>query len=279
MARWTTWLACAAATAAGCKDPRAMGDLKKLLPEVSFADLKVDRIDFEGLDAKIVLHVKNPYPLGLDLAQASWKLGLAGSPFLDGTNDKGLSVPANDIGKLRLPFSLKFADAFRVVAGSDGLEQLPYTFDADLGFDTPIGEVSIPFAHQGELPALHLPTVSLTALRVGGIDLARQTASIELDLRLQSDQPSPLAFDAFDYDLRLAGQHVADGQARIGAVDGTKDVTLPIDLQLVSIGTAIVDILRGNEPVSVRLQADATVDTPFGAVPLTVDRTADLTPR
>ncbi|MEZ4235443.1 MAG: LEA type 2 family protein [Myxococcota bacterium] len=277
--RWWTLVSVGLLGLAGCTDPKSMKDLKKLLPEVTFQDLKVDHIDFQGLDAKIVLDVKNPYPVGLDLSEASWKLGLSGSPFLDGTNDKGLSVEANDTGKLRLPFSLQFEDAFRVVTQSQGLEQLPYTFDADLGFDTPIGNVNIPFAHQGDLPALHVPKVSLTSLRVGGIDLAHQTASVEVGLKLQSDQPSALSFDTFGYDLLLAGKHVADGQTKIGAVEGVKEVTLPVDIKLLEVGSAIVNILQSHDPVNVRLKADAQVGTPFGAVPFAVDQTASLTPR
>jgi hypothetical protein len=263
----------------GCKQLPNMRDLKDLLPEVHFDELKVDDIDFQKLEARFVLDVTNPYPVELDLAETSWKLGLAGSPFLDGTNEKGTLISASETSKVRIPFTMRWTDAFAVVSQARASDTLPYTLDADLGFDSPVGRVDVPLHREGDMPALHAPKLSLKGLRVAGLDLGRQTATIEVDLGLDSDQPSALTFEAFQYGLKLAGHDVASGTAQVGAVQDNKTVTLPADIRLVALGEAVVDALTQKKPVKVRLTGDASVGTPFGVVPFDFDESADLTPR
>lgn len=261
---------------AGCKQLPKMPDLKEVLPEVRFADLKVEEVDFKGLDGRFVLEVDNPYPLELNLAETSWKLGLAGHPFLDGTNEEGLSIAPSETSKVRIPFGLKWKNAFDVVTDAKGKDSLPYSLDTTLGFTTPIGPVSVPLKHDGELPALHAPKVSLKALRVEKLDLLKQTASLALDLGLTSDQASALTFETFSYGVALAGTSVATGDTKIGAVDGSKDVTLPIDLKLLNLGVVIVEAITKKTRLEVRLTADASVGTPLGVIPLSIDELADL---
>lgn len=264
---------------AGCKEVGSMKKLKELLPEVRFDELKLEQVTFQKLDARFVLDVTNPYPLDLELAQTSWKLGLAGSPFLDGTDDEGLSIGASQTSKARIPFSMKFADALAVVGGARGQDQLPFVLDADLGFDSPIGRVTVPLHREGELPALHTPKVKLEALRVESLDLAKQTATLALDLGLSSDQGSAITFDAFDYGIKIAGNDVASGKATIGAVTGTKAVTLPIEVKLLGLGAAAVEAITKKGEVKVRLTGQASIGTPFGAIPLDFDEATDLIPR
>ena len=86
-------------------------------------------------------------------------------------------------------------------------------------------------------------------------------------------------FETFGWGLKLAGADVASGNTVIGSVTGDQEVTLPIDLDLVGMGEAIVAALTKKTELKVRLTADAEVGTPFGVVPLSVDEVADLIPR
>ncbi|MEQ1567207.1 MAG: LEA type 2 family protein [Myxococcota bacterium] len=266
----------------GCKELGSMKDLKDLLPEVHFDELKIEKVDFQGLDAKFVIDVTNPYPVELNLAETSWKLGLAGSPFLDGTNEHGVSIAAAETSKTRIPFSLKFADAFSVVTGAKGQDQLPFVLDADLGFDSPVGRVNVPLHREGDLPALHAPKLSLDGLRIEKLDLMKQTATLALDVGMKSEQGSALTFESFTYGIKLAGNDVASGTASIGALGATQDsrnVTLPVELKLLGLAGAVVEAVTKKSQVKVRLTGDASIGTPFGAIPFGFDEIADLTPK
>lgn len=272
---WPIW----AVWGGGCKSVQNLPDLKELLPVVQFANLKVDHVDFSKVDTTFVLDVTNPYPVGLSVAKTDWKLGLAGHPFLDGTDSDGVSIGASETSKVRIPVSVKFVDAFSVVTDAQGKDELPYTLDVDLGFDTPVGPASIPVHHAGALPALHAPKFSLKALRVERLDVLHQTASLAIDLGMTTEQGSALTFDAFGYDLKLAGSDVASGDVKVGPLSGADTVTIPVDVKLLGLGTAVVDALTKKAPLKVRLTGDLSVGTPFGAVPLSFDESADLTPR
>jgi LEA14-like dessication related protein len=263
----------------GCQALQDFSKLKDLRPEVHFDQLKVDAIDFQGLDGKFVLDVTNPYPAKLDLAEFSWALGLAGSPFLDGTNDKGLLIERNESSKVRIPFGVKFLDIFNVVSGVKGEDNVPYELDTELSFQTPIGKVKVPLQHEGDLPALHLPKISLKALRVEKLDVLKQIATLELDLGLNSDQGSPLNFETFTYGIKLAGNDVASGNAVIGALADSKTVTLPIDLKLLNLGEVVVNAITKKQQIKVRLTGDASVGTPFGTIPLSFDEINELIPK
>ncbi len=263
----------------GCQKLDKMPDLRELLPKVRFADAKVEELSFQKLDGKMVLDVDNPYPVGLALKKTDWKLSLAGHPFLDGTDSTGLDIEPAGTGKVRIPFSMRFVDAFRVASDAGDTDRLPFALDTELGFDTPIGPISIPLHHEGDLPALHAPNVRLRALRIESFQPLRNEARLALDLTLRSEQPSALTFETFAWGVKLAGNDVATGNAEVGAIAGEKDVTLPIDLNLVGIGAVILDALTSKSELKVRLTGDAKVGTPFGVVPLAIDEVADLTPR
>jgi Late embryogenesis abundant protein len=276
--RWTLF----AMALTGCALLEDISKLKELRPEVHFDDLKVDAVNFQGLDGKFVIDVKNPYPAKLNMAGFSWALGLAGSPFLDGVNNKGLLLQKQDSSKVRIPFSVKYADIFNVVKNAKGKDNVPYSFDTKLTFDTktPLGKITIPVHHDGDLPTLHIPKFNLKALRVAKLDVLKQVATLELDLGLNTDQGSALTFESFNYGIKLAGNDVADGDAVIGALTDSKTVTLPINLKLLSLGETVVNaITKKNSPLKVRLTGNAQVKTPFGLVPLNFDEMTDLTPK
>jgi len=53
-------------------------------------------------------------------------------------------------------------------------------------------------------------------------------------------------------------------------------VTLPVDISLRGLGSALIDTLVNKEPVDLGLAAEVTVETPLGDLPLAVDETVRL---
>ena len=262
---------------AGCgpKMPQ-LGKLKDLLPEATFETFKVKDIDFQGLDSVFVFQIDNPYPVGLELEAMNWKLGLANHDFLDGSKDKKIDIDPNASSPVRVPVSLKFEDVFKVAKDAKGAGEVPWAFTGDFTFKTPIGPVTLPFQQRGVMPALSAPKISLKALRVGKLDLKTQTASLELDLGLATEQSGPLNVSKFGYGIKLAGTEVASGNAKIDAFEGNTTMTLPFDIKLLDLGATIVDAVTQKTQLKVRLNADAEVATPVGPVPLTINEVTDL---
>ncbi len=140
----------------------------------------------------------------------------------------------------------------------------------------------------GDFPALRTPKFTFQKIRLADISLS--TASIELDLGVDNEHASNLWFTNFDYGLGLNGATVASGLIDdLGEVAGASTgeasaasigtLTLPIEIDLFSLGSAGVDIynaLVNNEPLNVDLVAATDVDTPFGVVTLSIDESGDV---
>lgn len=267
---------------AGCKPPSNQLDLRGLLPSVAFDALKIEHLDFERLDAALVMSIGNPYSVELTVGAVPWRLGLAGRPVLERAASDGATIAstiaANGSSRIPVPFSLAFAGMFRVASDAGGADHVPFTFDAELPFDTPAGPVSVPFHHDGALPALHLPTVRLTGLRIAALDLPRRRATLDVDVAIDSPQETPLSFDRFTWTATLAGIPVGTGAATIGVVDGSGSAFLPITVDLVQVGGAVSGAITGRRPLDVVVDAEATIGTPFGPVSARFTPSATLTP-
>ncbi len=261
---------------AGKKLP-ALDGLKNLVPKVSFQEFKLKKVDFQGAETAFVFEVKNPYPVGLDLASLNWDLGVAGHALLDGSKDSGVDIDPAGTSAVRIPVSVKFTDIFAVAADAKKAGEVPWTIHGDFAFNTPVGPLKLPFKQTGVMPALSAPRIQLKALRVDKLDVLKGKVNMALDIGLESDSEKPLNFKKFGYGIKLAGKEVLVGDAQVPVIEGGKGtLTLPLDLQLVQLGTAVVQSITDKGPLEVGLDADTQVDTPFGVIPFKVNRSQEL---
>ncbi len=302
-------LAALAILTAGCTD--GAGGLL----DVSFDRLDVQNIDFETVDADFVFRVENNTSFGLSVAEFDYALQFADVEWLDGDDPDGLTLLADDYSEIALPTSVVFGDLYEMVQAVRGEDNIGFGLDGNFGLalatDTVTyddsaaseGEASsqgieqsddgtyildIPYNADGDFPALRRPKFSFQKIRLA--DLSLSTASIELDLGVDNEHESNLWFTNFDYSLGLDGSTVASGLvADLGGVDGAASgdvsaasigtLTLPIDIDLLSLGAAGVEIyqaLANNEPLNLNLAAATDVDTPFGVVTLAIDGTGNV---
>jgi hypothetical protein len=147
-----------------------------------------------------------------------------------------------------------------------------------MGFDTPAGHVNLPYSEDGDFPALRTPRFTFETVRVPSVDVLGGEAELEVDLGVDNELGSTLFFENFDYDLSLDGSRVASGLVPSFDVGGatTGTVTLPVTVDLFSLGVSAVDAIVSGGNLDVGLDATMDVDTPFGIVPLSIDETGDV---
>jgi LEA14-like dessication related protein len=246
------------------------------MPQVAFDRVDIDDVDLQGAKAVFVLKVTNPHPVGLQLPGVNWDLDVAGSDLANGAKDTPVAVDADGTSKVRLPVQLAWRDVLAVAQGARGQDVVPFALRGDVLVDTPLGPLRAPFDHAGDLPVLHAPKVSLQALRLESLQLAKGTATLALDLGLDSDGASPLGLDALDYTVKLGGTAVADGTTSWTPKAGQSTLTLPLTISLGSLGQSVVAALSDKGDVKVGLVGDATLATPLGAVPMVIDQSTTL---
>jgi LEA14-like dessication related protein len=273
----------AAVLATGCVKGTGLGALADALeaarPTVSLADLKLTALDFDGVEGDFVFSVDNPNPVGLDLSRFHYALSLNDQGFLEGTEDKGMTLAAGSGTQVVLPVALAFADLLEQLGVADGRDSVPYTLSGWFGVETPLGEVQVPYERSGELPVLRRPEIALSGLRLDSLDILTRQATLAVDLDV-TNPGGALSLADFDYDLIFEGQNVAKGGIEeMTSLDAgsTRTVTLPFTLNLRETASAVVTAITGGSArLDLGVSASADVGTPFGEVPWEAARDTTL---
>lgn len=270
-------------TLAGCKKFDLGGiDIRQYLPKVRFQKMRIERVDWNGMDTNFRFQVENPYPVGLKLASFDYDLELQESPFLKSASQVGLDLAAGATSPMDVPARIEFADVFALVKDLNGSDEVAWGLAGTFGVDTPAGTVDVPFDQAGTFPTLKAPKIQPKAIRVSSVNLLRQVARVEVDLGVTNRALShTYGMKDLAYGIDLGGARVADGTlADLQVAAGeTTTVTLPVDLNLLQLGGTLVNAVTQKKPLDVRLDAGLKVNTPLGAIPLQVDETVNLRPR
>jgi len=248
------------------------------LPTVSFERMDILEIDFDGVEADFVFEVYNPNPIAVSAARFDYALSFADIELLSGEEPDGWQFAASGASELTLPTGFGFQTLFEVVDAVRGEDEIDFGLEGAFGFDTPLGPLDLPFAEGGAFPAPRKPKISLDRLFVQ--DLSLRGADLQLDLTIDNDHGSKLDFLDLNWDVDLGGISIAGQRVQQwGEVEGatTGVLSLPISLDFLTVGQALYQVLT-EQTVEATFNADVSVDTPFGILPLELatSRTLDL---
>lgn len=264
---------------AGCPKLGKFPGLAQYTPKLHFQKVQMRSVTFQGADADFVFQLTNPNPVAVKVASFTYDLNVAGADFAQGDNTKGLNVLARGNSELRLPVAVKFADLIRLGQATRGQDSVPFQIKGTFGFDTPLGTVRVPYQDAGQIPVLRPPKVRLASLKVTQLNVLRHNARLELDVGLTHQQGASMDFHDIGYQVALGGNQVATGDvADAGAVAPGKEtiVALPLNIDLLQVGTTIATAIARKQPVNVGLGANMQVGTPLGQVPLKVNEATRL---
>lgn len=261
--------------ALSCSQLGKLGDaLAPYTPKLTFKNLELNRIDFTSIDVDFKFNVANPNPISVKLAQFGYALGLEGVEFVKGRNTDGFALKSKGDTELAIPVGLKFADIFKLVQNVDGKDDIGFSIAGDFGFDTPVGLATVPFREEGRFPVVRPPVVSLKGARVKDVNLLKNRASLAVDLGFSNPRGgAAISFAGLDYKLTLAGKPIAGGilDTVAGVAGGAEQVvSLPIDLNLLELGSSVIQLVQGKAKADVGLAGKVQIGTPFGPIPLDI---------
>lgn len=251
-------------------------ELDPYLPTVTFQRLDVLAVDWDGVDADFVFDVHNPNPVDVNMARFDYALAFEEIEWLAGDDPDGLFLGAEGDSELALPVAIEFQSLFDMVQAVRGQDDIGFGLDGSFGFDTPIGPVDVPYDEDGGFPAPRRPEFELNRLKLKDLSLAGADLNLKLDV--DNDHGSNIFLQDVNYDIALAGLDVGGGYiAELGEIDGATNgsVNIPITIDFLDAGTALYSVLQGDE-LEVSFRADMNVETPFGLVPLEVDRLSEI---
>ncbi len=246
-------------------------DLSGFIPTVKFTRFEVSALDFEHIDTDFVFTVDNPNPVGAPLDRFGYDLQLMDVSIITGDDPNGLALVAEGSSEIALPVSLDFANIYEAITATRGEDEVGFGLAGNFGFDTDLGPIDITYDEEGDFPAVRTPEIKLGKLKVNTI--GSNSVDFGLDIDVDNDHGSTLGFSDMALKINFAGVQVGTGEvADVGEVEGatTRTLNLPFSVNYADAIDAILALASG-DPLKVDLDADVTVATPFGPLPLHID--------
>jgi LEA14-like dessication related protein len=243
-------------------------------PSLSFKGASLSDVTLAGATVNLTFTVQNPNPVGISLADADYKLSLAGKQLVAGKPPARLRIPASGSSDVTLPAQVRFADLGESIAAVLQRNEVPYQAEGHIGVSTGIGVIPLAFSKQGTLPLPRIPDVTLESPRIASISLTQ--ATLDLPLLLSNPNPFPLPLGSMVGDLRIAGAQVGRiASADLGRIDArqSRTVAIPVTVHFAQAFSAAQALREGKA----RVALDAQLSSGGASVPVRVERDVDFT--
>ena len=222
-------------------------------PTVAPHDVGVRDLTLSGATVDVTVAVHNPLPASADV-DVHWRLHLDGVQVTEGVVTD-LSVASSADTLLAVPVDLRWSDLW-AATGTVG-QPLPWRVELDLAGHTAVGTWTVPYAHEGELPALSWPDVSLIDWRLDRFDTEKAAATLVIHV---------------DHAVVQAcrwGAHVGVVPLAHGSLDRVEGRTeLPV---VIEVGRAM-EALQTLAAVGLGFTLEGEMHTPLGMLPVALDR-------
>lgn len=240
----------------------ALQDLTQIqAPRVSFQDVRYTGLSFDAIDLAVDVNIHNYNPVSINFSGFDYEFDINDNPFLTGQQDYAFSIAAMDQTTVQIPVSVNFQDVYNTVSSLLTEDQASYRMAGGVLFDVPVlGQLRIPFSKSGEFPAVKLPDIRVSGLRVTRLDVGG--ADIALNLEIANPNAFELLLNRIDYTLLINGRNLMQGigepQTRI-AKNSSAPLSLGMSLDFAQIGLTIYQILSGYNQVNYQLQGSLDV--------------------
>jgi len=236
-----------------CSACRSLGNIVKA-PDVKLKSVAFSGIDFTGLTLLSNVEVKNNIALDIPLPKIDWNLSIANNPFVNGVINSSGSLKSGESTEVQFPVTFTYADLIRVITS---LNDSNATYKIKMIAYIPVpgfGDLSWPLEHEGKLPILRLPNVSLASIPTvtftyGAIPGIPTGGRIEFALNVKNNCNVALKINDLSYVLKIGNTALPKGGV-VGSpsinAGATEKITVQLPLALGDITTIGVNVLRGN---------------------------------
>jgi LEA14-like dessication related protein len=250
------------------------GDLAAFLqPTLKFKSADVTGLSLTGMGLTTKWELGNDNGVALDLASVDYALLVNGVSVVSGKPPTGLQVPAKGVAELAFPADVQFINLASTLTGFLLKDSSTYEVKGNVGLNTPIGVVTLPFTYGNVFSVPKIPELQLQNPRVGGITLTG--ASVEFPLLVTNKNSFPLPIQQVTGTLSIAGTSVGSvstGNLGVLNANGNKTVVMPLTINFLSAGMAVAKIIQGG---TADVKFDANVES--GAAKLPINLAQSLT--
>ncbi len=229
-------------------------------PDVRYTDVSVEGLTLENIDLMFHFEIDNPNRVGVKLEEYTYNLLIDDRSFLTGTHQEQLEIGSRSSGTIALPLTLSYRDIYESISSVVQADSFSYTLKTEVGVDIPVyGKTMIPVEAEGTLPRLRMPEVDFAGFDVHSLSFS----GVDMTLSIQVRNPNPIGMNLSDLNLAAAisGNKLADLRVDDVSVASGDNVTVPVrfTMGLASLGSTVVDMLRGNQQFNYDVRGDGLV--------------------
>jgi LEA14-like dessication related protein len=223
-------------------------------PEVSFKSAEFSSINFTGLTLISKLSVKNDNIISIPLPKIDWDLLIDNNPFVNGIIESAGPLKSQEATEVEFPVSFTYADLIKVfTALNDNDARYKLKMTAHIPIQE-LGNLSWPFEHEGKLPIMRVPNISVAAapsasFTYGLIPGVPTGANISFALNVKNNSNLAVIINDLSYDLKVGAASLFKGgisgkpQLNSGA---TEKITVNFALNASDIAQVGLSALTGN---------------------------------
>ncbi len=178
----------AAAISAAAMTAMLLGGCAK--PSAELSDVGIAKIGMKSIGLVLDFEIDNPNPVGLDLSGFAYSMSAAEETFASGqladTND---TVAAGGTSIVRVPVDLDYDRVRGLWDRIRAHEAIPYVLTGTFDFSSMGLPIKLPVRHEGRIPPLYAPEISLASLRPGSSSLTTFEAVFDVTNRNEFDLP------------------------------------------------------------------------------------------
>ncbi len=264
---------------AGCATISSWRGIEK--PTASVRNVRITGLDFEAAQLAYDLVISNPNSVAVTFDGFDYDLQIEQTSLLRGMQTNRVSIAKNSQSRVTVPVSLGYQQLLDTVQSLRGKDDFNYALLGNVLLDVPLlGSTKIPLTHAGTLPIVRLPTLDIESCAVKSLNLTG--AKVDLAVRVHNPNAFALSLADMAYAFDVSGKRWAEGtiaETLALPVKGDGSVTIPINLNFLSVGSSAYEALTGTKPVPYTLQAKADVETSlkeFKRLRLPLQRTGEL---
>jgi len=224
-------------------------------PEVTLKSVNVTDIDFMGLTLLSKVEVKNNYIIDIPLPNIDWDLFVTENPFVKGVIQSNGSLKSQGSTEVQFPVSIKYADLIKAITALND-ENARYKIKMTARIPVPeFGELSWPFEHEGKIPLMRVPKISIATAPKASITYGNGLiplptgGKIEFALNVTNNSNIAITVNDLSCVLKIGNTSLpkggVDGKPRINA-GATERIPFSFSLTTDDIAKVGISVLTGS---------------------------------
>ncbi len=231
-------------------------------PTVTFKDFRVDGFTFEGMDFLFDFEVMNPNRVEIKAESYRYEFFINDESLISGNRVEQVELKPRDSRTIQVPVAMNFQQLYRAGQSVVNSDSIRYQLETEVEFDLPVmGSRRVPVKAEGYLPVVRIPQISFEGFDIKSFSL--NGAEFEARLRVVNPNSFGFRFMNVGYKLEVNNNEWVDSTfddaIRIGA-NSDAEVRIPVRLSGASLGSAVLQILSGEQSFNYTISGGGEID-------------------